>query len=66
MISTLKKKGEQYYCSECMMRQPAPLKDHCYFCGNWFSNYENIIIMNTSEKELTQILEVSKNENDIL
>ena len=33
----------EYYCSECMMRQKE-IKPICYFCGALFSNYEAVII----------------------
>lgn len=43
MISTIKQKGSTYYCSNCLMRQ-FELKPNCPFCGNMFSNYENMIV----------------------
>ena len=42
MISKLVKKGESYYCSNCMMRQPT-VKNNCWFCGDLFSNFESVI-----------------------
>ena len=43
MIATLKKnKNGDYYCSECMMRQPV-IGPICCFCEYEFSNYEEII-----------------------
>ena len=43
MISKLVKKGESYYCSNCMMRQPT-IKNNCWFCGDLFSNFESVIL----------------------
>lgn len=45
MISTLKQRNnDSYYCSNCMFIQPTPLRPNCPFCGDWFSNYESVII----------------------
>ena len=63
MVSTLKKKSnDHYYCSNCMMMQPSPLKENCPFCGNYFSNYENIII---AEHIDITVEEVKSNESNI-
>ena len=62
MISTLRKNGDVFRCSNCMMRQPHPLKSNCPYCGNMFSNYEDIII---NEKIEQQAGEVSE-QRDIL
>lgn len=45
MISRLIKKdtNDIYYCSNCRMRQPRVL-ENCFWCGNMFSNYEDVII----------------------
>lgn len=56
MISKLVKKGESYYCSNCMMRQPA-VKNNCWFCGNLFSNFESVIL------ELYEIVETDNCKN---
>lgn len=63
MISTLRKKKNAtnyYYCSNCMIIQPFPLKTNCPFCGNYFSNYEEIIIKETKEQ-----MEGEKNESNL-
>lgn len=52
MVATLKKKGEYYYCSWCMMRQYKKLRASCRWCGAVFSNYEEIIIQNLTLEEL--------------
>lgn len=52
MISRLKKKSNgTYYCDNCMICQPEPPQTNCIFCGNWFANWENIIIKDYLEKE---------------
>ena len=44
MIAELRMNSRnEYYCSECMMRQKE-IKPICYFCGALFSNYEAVII----------------------
>lgn len=51
MISTLKQRANgRYYCSNCMMLQSDPPKANCFFCGNWFSNYESVIIQEEKDK----------------
>lgn len=44
MIAKLIHKNDSWICSNCMMRQPTLLKANCWFCGNWFSNFEEISI----------------------
>lgn len=44
MTSMLKKYGNSYRCSNCMMFQPTPLKPNCPFCGDMFANFESIMI----------------------
>ena len=56
MVSSLKKRGINYYCTNCQMRQLV-LRPNCYFCGCVFENYENIII--------EEHLEDMKYESDI-
>jgi len=43
MISKIQENNGIYYCSNCRVRQ-CDLKPNCVFCGNWFSNYEDILI----------------------
>ena len=40
MITKLIKRGENYYCSNCFMKQSKIIDSYCYFCGEFFSNYE--------------------------
>ena len=55
-----------YYCSNCRIKQPDKLKSNCVFCGNWFSNYENILITEDAERFLIHMKESEKqNENNI-
>ena len=56
MISKLIKKGESYYCSNCMMRQPT-IKNNCWFCSDLFSNFESVIL------ELYEIVETDNCKN---
>ena len=57
MISKLIKRGEQYSCSNCMMRQPT-IKNCCWFCGNIFSNFEEVML------EIYDIIEEDKRRSD--
>jgi len=43
-VSIIKEKTDGYYCSNCMMR--VGVQPICPFCGNTFSNYEDIILAN--------------------
>lgn len=43
MTSKLVEKNDSYYCSNCMMRQPR-IQVSCWWCGDIFSNYEEILI----------------------
>ena len=45
-----------YYCSECRMRQQE-LRPYCEFCGETFSNYENILIEMYEDKREDEIKE---------
>lgn len=44
-----------YHCSNCLMRQPKELKSNCVFCGNWFSNYEDILINEIADTFINDI-----------
>lgn len=50
MVSKIMKNGDVYYCSNCRMRL-FQLSYNCKFCGNLFSNYEDIIIKEEIEHE---------------
>ena len=56
-----------YYCSNCMMKQPNDnLKSTCFFCGNYFSNYEDIIIEEDAERFLLNMKESElQNESNL-
>ena len=43
MTSKLVEKNDNYYCSNCMMRQPR-VRVNCWWCGDLFSNYEEVLI----------------------
>ena len=61
MVSTLKKKGAGYFCSNCMMRQPDDLRPNCIFCGNEFSNLLSIMRENFKEKQDKEMFEYESN-----
>lgn len=63
MISTLKKRGDTYYCSNCLMWQ-FNLRENCVFCGNSFSNFESVIIEQEKEKFIDRMKE-DKNEGNL-
>jgi len=46
-----------YRCSNCKMIQPNKLHSNCSFCGNWFSNYEDILIKEDTERFYIDIKE---------
>ncbi len=54
MIAKLIKKNEEYYCSECRMKQPTIIEPYCFFCAANFSNYE---------EELTKVFRESEDVN---
>lgn len=57
MVTNLILKRNQYYCLNCMMRQPSnPLPTHCVFCGKEFSDWE--------QWTYKQIVEKERNENE--
>lgn len=41
MVANLISKGNDYYCSNCMMRQSG-IPSFCNFCESEFSNWEEI------------------------
>ena len=64
MVSRLKQRTSgRYYCSNCMLMQPNPPRANCCFCGDWFENYESILVKNHIEKTTN---EVKENESNIL
>ena len=67
MTSELKRRANNnYYCSNCMMMQPTPPSPNCMFCGNWFSNYENVVIetfKETTEANRSEQEEIVNNES---
>lgn len=60
MVSKLIKNGDAYICSNCKMRQPH-FRVNCFFCGNWFSNFESLLIEETEEKENGTIQQKTEN-----
>lgn len=54
MISKIQENNGIYYCSNCRVRQ-GNLKPNCVFCGNWFSNYEDILIKELANKFINDI-----------
>ena len=43
-----------YYCSECRMRQQE-LQPYCEFCGETFSNYEDVLVEIYEDKREDEI-----------
>ena len=41
MVANLILKGDNYYCSNCMVKQSG-IPPHCNFCGYQFSNWEEV------------------------
>lgn len=66
MISNLIEKNNQYYCSNCRMRQN-DLKEHlsCTFCGYTFSNWAEVQIKIFKEQEEDKRREELENESNI-
>ena len=60
MIANLILKNNDYYCSNCMMRQ-SQIRTQCSFCGDSFSNWENVQFEIYKEKEKEEI----KNEENL-
>ena len=48
MVSKLVQKNDIYFCSNCMMRQPR-VQANCFWCGNMFSNYEDMLIKDAND-----------------
>ena len=46
----LKEKNSKLYCSKCRMTQPR-LRETCVFCGDLFSNYEDMLLKLYKEAE---------------
>lgn len=61
MVSTLKRRGDSYYCSRCEMRQ-FQLKPHCIFCGDLFSNFESIMVQRKQEQLSDEAKERKENK----
>ena len=56
-MATLKKSTNPnmpYYCSECRMRQQE-LRPYCEFCGETFSNYEDVLVKMYEDKREDEI-----------
>lgn len=56
-----------YRCSNCKMPQPnQELHSNCIFCGDWFSNYEDILIAEDAERFLLHMKESElRNESNL-
>ena len=48
MVSKLIEKNNTYFCSNCLMRQPR-VQENCFWCGNMFSNYEDMLIKDVND-----------------
>jgi len=49
MFTHLVKKPIGYICGNCRMKQQE-IKDTCWFCGYFFSNYEVVLLENYKEQ----------------
>lgn len=49
MITHLVKKPGGYICHNCRMKQQE-IKETCWFCGYFFSNYEIVLLKNYKEQ----------------
>ena len=63
MVSKLLKRSNTYICSNCRMRA-WNITPHCKFCGNAFSNWEEVQIDLYNEK-FAEELEKYKNESNL-
>ena len=63
MVSKILQANDIYYCSNCRMRQP-DLHPYCNFCGNEFSNYEELMIKqeNDTIRPMFDLDKISKNK----
>ena len=61
MVANLILKGNNYYCSNCMVKQPG-IPAQCNFCGYQFSNWEEIAY---KEVMLEVEEEMRKNERNL-
>lgn len=58
MVAMLKKVANGgYRCTYCHMKQHEPINATCPFCGNIFSNYEEILIKELKARENLELLE---------
>ena len=57
-VSTLKHKGQYWYCNNCMMRQPG-IVPQCVFCEIPFSNFETLLIEDYKQREENKIKDES-------
>ena len=66
-MATLKKSKNpndaftSYYCSECRMRQKV-LQGYCDFCGESFSNYEEVQLAEYETEKNEQHYSISKHD----
>lgn len=52
-VATIIKRGNNYVCSECMMKQYDLTQNegYCLWCGATFSNYSEVLLQKYKEKE---------------
>lgn len=50
MVTHLVRKGDKLICHNCRMEQKE-LRETCWFCDYFFSNYEIIVLENYKEKQ---------------
>jgi len=50
MIAKILRRGKEYFCSNCFMRQPK-LISTCIFCQSIFTNYEQELLKAWKEEK---------------
>lgn len=50
MVTHLVRKGDKLICHNCRMEQKE-LRETCWFCDYFFSNYEIMVLENYKEKQ---------------
>lgn len=65
MVATLRKRNNNWYCSNCLMRQNA-FQHTCNFCGSEFANYMEVLYSNwkVQEDEKSHFEEEKKSNED--
>lgn len=49
-MELIRTKNNTFICSQCRLKQ-IQIQPYCHFCGEYFSNYESVILELFKEKE---------------